>query len=389
MWFVCTIVLVSDTESYICLCACHPLEAVAAIERATRAQEVVVQPAPEAQEEPLVEPQMVDPSTEEVYAPTPPSEQAHTFQPPDNESYSPDRSQQLQEGSRNHESQPVEDNAMPMENEQGARSFEAEDDPTLPNQPTHAVASADVDSGSSHMDISDHSVSVSTGAEAGLPVDASAQQSPSSAFFLAPSPPNSAPYQRSGPVSFESPSTFNRQPTQHQQVPISPSNHVTAAISNFVRNISIPTRNRTRTNSNSPLNPMVHNGSGSSGPGAASGHIQIEGLAPNHGSGQGDSHTDVFGKTLVVTPPPMMVGGHARNTTGDESSSFHAHYQSQTPAIAEIAEFESTSNQGPESSNPHVLVDDGDIRMTADSQQDHSLDHNPSEQGQSMDAGQH
>ncbi|GJJ71263.1 E3 ubiquitin-protein ligase DMA1/2 [Entomortierella parvispora] len=371
-----------------CVLEIHPTEAVAAIERATSAQEVVAQPLPIAQDEPLVEPQMADPSTEEVYAPTPPSEQAHTFQPPNSESYASNHTQQHQEEPRNHESQPVEGNVISIESEQGASPFESEDDPTPTYPPSDVTAPAHIDFGSSHVDVPGQSVSISTEAETGVPADAPVQQFSSSAFFMAPSPPNSGSYQRSGPTAFGSPpSTTNRQPTQQQQVPVSPSNHVTAAISNFVRNISIPTRHRSRTNSNSPLNPMVQNGSGSSGPSAASGHIQIQGLAPNHSGGQGDSHADVFGKTLVVTPPPMTVGGHARNTTGEEGSSLQVNYQSQTPAIAEIAEFEPTSNPGPESLNPHVSVEDGDTRMTLNSQ-DHSMSHSLPEQGGSVDVGQ-
>ncbi|KAG0072714.1 hypothetical protein BGZ92_004021 [Podila epicladia] len=138
-------------------------------------------------------------------------------------------------------------------------------------------------------------------------IGTSAQPSPSSAFFMAPSPP---PFisGSGGPIPFSSSSRSQNAST------VSPSNHMAAAghmIQNFVRNISIPSRSRTRTNSNSPLNPMVQGESSAPG---GSGPVSSL-LVP--GSGHGDLHSDVFGKTLVVTPPPMVSNGEG---TGDASN---------------------------------------------------------------------
>ncbi|KAF9371945.1 hypothetical protein CPC16_002751 [Podila verticillata] len=210
---------------------------------------------------------------EEAYA-TPPSEQAHTFQPPE---------------------------------------------PTYPNNPVIQSMAVDEPTPSSqeHVDVASEAIEHVENGERPIthpntmPVDiahfppssigTSAQPSPSSAFFMAPSPP---PFVAGtgGPISFSSPS---RNSSSQNPSSVSPSNHMAAAghmIQNFVRNISIPSRNRTRTNSNSPLNPMMHQG-GSSAPTGSGPGVSL--LVPGS-SGHGDLHTDVFGKTLVVTPPPMV-----------------------------------------------------------------------------------
>lgn len=207
---------------------------------------------------------------EETYAPTPPSEQAHTFQPPES----------------TYPNNPV---IQSMAVDEPAPSSQEQVD-VVPE----AIEHVENGEGSiTHL----NTIPVDI---AHLPPVTSAQPSPSSAF-TAPSPP---PFvsATSGRSPFSSPS---RNSSSQNPSSVSPSNHMAAAghmIQNFVRNISIPSRNRTRTNSNSPLNPMVHQG-GSSVP-AGSGPV-VSLLVPGS-SGHGDLHSDVFGKTLVVTPPPMV-----------------------------------------------------------------------------------
>ncbi|KAG0032122.1 hypothetical protein BGZ81_011611 [Podila clonocystis] len=217
---------------------------------------------------------------EEAYAPTPPSEQAHTFQPP--EPY-PNNNSVIQ-------SLAVDEPApSPQEQEQVDTHSEAVD-----NQ---------VESGANEGNtLHSNTMPVDIAHFPPSSIGTSAQPSPSSAFFMAPSPP---PFVSGsgGPIPFSSPS---RNSSSQNPSSVSPSNHMAAAghmIQNFVRNISIPSRNRTRTNSNSPLNPMVQGGS--SAPGGSGPMSSL--LVP--GSGHGDLHSDVFGKTLVVTPPPMVSNG--------------------------------------------------------------------------------
>ena len=253
--------------------------------------------------------------TEEAYAPTPPSAQAHTFQPPEHDTY-PSGGAQVQErlapGPLSHDNMDLDfqqrgnpTNRLEETNE--PRQFGDIQAPTTPAQQTEAASSA--------MDIVTPSVPVSGGQTSASSVNSSAMQSPSSAFFMAPSPPafGSSSNMGSAPISFGSPS---RPQSGQQNTSVSPSNHISAAgtmIQNFVRNISIPTRNRTRTNSNSPLNPMIQQQQQQQQPGSSSfGNVALSAHEPLHNQMQqqqtlrpGDGNTDVFGKTLVVTPAPM------------------------------------------------------------------------------------
>ncbi|KAG0036353.1 hypothetical protein BGZ82_004321 [Podila clonocystis] len=254
-------------------------EAVAAIE-APNGQANAVENVHEPEISRPTRAEVVASPMEEAYAPTPPSEQAHTFQPP--EPY-PNNNPAIQ-------SLAVDERApSPQEQEQVDTHSEAVD-----NQ-----VESDTNEGNA---LHSNTMPVDIAHFPPSSIGTSAQPSPSSAFFMAPSPP---PFVSGsgGPIPFSSPS---RNSSSQNPSSVSPSNHMAAAghmIQNFVRNISIPSRNRTRTNSNSPLNPMVQGGS--SGPGGSGPVSSL--LVP--GSGHGDLHSDVFGKTLVVTPPPMVSNG--------------------------------------------------------------------------------
>ncbi|KAG9063074.1 hypothetical protein KI688_004674 [Linnemannia hyalina] len=294
-------------------------DVAAAIENATRQQEAAVEQVTESPvvEEPVAQAgrPLAEVLAEEAHAPTPPSVQAHTFQPPGHDTY-PSEGAQLQErlapSPLSHDDMDVDfqqrgNPANDLEEINEPRQFGDDQAPTTPAQQTEAASSA--------MDIATPSVPVSGGQTSVSSVNSSAMQSPSSAFFMAPSPPafGSSSNMGSAPISFGSPS---RPQTGQHNTSVSPSNHISAAgnmIQNFVRNISIPTRNRTRTNSNSPLNPMIQQQQQQQQPGSSSsGNVPLSAQEPLHTQTQqqqtlrpGDGNTDVFGKTLVVTPPPM------------------------------------------------------------------------------------
>ncbi|KAF9544132.1 hypothetical protein BGW38_009743, partial [Lunasporangiospora selenospora] len=154
--------------------------------------------------------------------------------------------------------------------------------------PDHQVVSS---STTAPMDISHTSNAGSTSSSGpGVP-----QQSPSSAFLMAPSPPAFANSfgVSSTPHPISSPANSRSSPSQqlHHVPPVSPSSsghHMGQMIQNFVRNIAIPHRNRSRTNSSSAASPTSANG--------ASG--------------------DVFGKTLVLTPPTTTLLSGGRHELG-------------------------------------------------------------------------
>ncbi|KAG0339728.1 hypothetical protein BG000_001466 [Podila horticola] len=257
-----------------------PAEAVAAIEAPNgQANAVENVQEPEIISRPTRTEAVASPM-EEAYAPTPPSEQAHTFQPPEPYPINNPVIQSMavdEPAPSPQEQEQVDAHSGAVENhvENGANEGATLHLNTMPVDIAHFPPSS---------------------------IGTAAQPSPSSAFFMAPSPP---PFVSGsgGPIPFSSPS---RNSASQNPSSVSPSNHMAAAghmIQNFVRNISIPSRNRTRTNSNSPLNPMVQGGS--SAPGVPAPVFSL--LVP--GSGHGDLHSDVFGKTLVVTPPPMVSNG--------------------------------------------------------------------------------
>ncbi|KAG0252221.1 hypothetical protein BG011_007115 [Mortierella polycephala] len=168
------------------------------------------------------------------------------------------------------------------------------------------------------------------------------QQSPSSAFFLAPSPPMFLSSVGVTPIPFTTavtnlPSTSRHSSAstspplhQSQHTPSSPptSHNVGQIFQNFVRNITIPHRNRSRTNSNSATSPTTplatsHNG-------GSLGHLQ----GPSNAS-------DMFGKTLAMSPPSMNPAHHR---TGNHSAGF-----SELGAVSEVeAESRLMHNNGHE-----------------------------------------
>ncbi|KAG0289787.1 hypothetical protein BGZ96_006697, partial [Linnemannia gamsii] len=142
------------------------------------------------------------------------------------------------------------------------------------------------------------------------------QQSPSSAFLMAPSPPLFVTSFATTPIPFaaapssQPPSPSQAQPgnghssssPRHSSSPSSPSSHMGHMIQNFVRNISIPHRNRSRTNSNSAVSPPT-----STGGNHHHGH--------HHGPASQGSSADVLSKTLVMSsPPPLMLINHRTGT---------------------------------------------------------------------------
>lgn len=156
----------------------------------------------------------------------------------------------------------------------------------------------------------------------------SSQQSPSSAFFLAPSPPAFISGFGVAPIPFSTPSSSSSRsqpssqapqsppPQSHNAHSVSPSNHMSHMFQNFVRNITIPSRSRSRsrTNSNSaslspvaPTTPSTTPSQGSSHHHGILSHLHLH----HHHNNEG--HTDVFGKTLVVSPTPIMMPNARHN----------------------------------------------------------------------------
>ncbi|KAG0332968.1 hypothetical protein BG004_001024 [Podila humilis] len=279
------------------------------------AVEAIQPPEPTALQ--LTRAEIVASPLDESYAPTPPSEQAHTFQPP-LPTFEPSDSS-TSSNSNNPVPYPTETDG-PLEPAVQERVIEvAAGDGAIADSPSHTSAQI------LPVDIAQPSVHFSTSGTRS-PQDTSAQPSPASAFFMAPSPPHTSFSSNQGEAPIpDSPSFRHHTSSPHNNQPssVSPSNHMAAAghmIQNFVRNISIPSRSRTRTNSNSPLNPIVHtphhrqqspSGSSSAPPGNLSNPVV---------HGQGDLHTDVFGKTLVVTPPPTYAGDETVGVSGTSSS---------------------------------------------------------------------
>ncbi|KAK3847399.1 MAG: hypothetical protein J3R72DRAFT_431314 [Linnemannia gamsii] len=240
---------------------------------------------------------------EETSLPTPTSAQAHTFQ--------------AQEDAPG----PIElDPPAPMEDASASRpsggptpSSSTSSLSAQQQQSSQASASATV----SPMDIS--APAPSTPSNSSL-----SQQSPSSAFLMAPSPPifmtsfvaapipfaaaPSLPSQPPSPTSHTSHSSNSTSSPRHSSSPSSPSSHMGHMIQNFVRNITIPHRNRSRTNSNSAVSPPTSGNNNNHHH-----HNQHHGAATSQ-----SSSADVLGKTLVMSspPPPLMLANSQRTGTG-------------------------------------------------------------------------
>ncbi|KAG0309152.1 hypothetical protein BGZ98_004898 [Dissophora globulifera] len=198
---------------------------------------------------------------EDSYAPTPPSEQAHTFQPPQTGPYPADADAVFQ--------------VIQAQQELNAGQSSHREEETTVGQ---------------------------------------------TAIFMAPSPPASA---QNEAAALSASNGLPQQQSYQSQYgsATSPSSHAVSAgnlIQNFVRNISTPTRNRTRTISNSPLNSVVNQRNATE---AAAEYSVIEDeqeseLAlpslssqspqPGHLQRPG-SQGDVFGKTLVAVPSQLNI----------------------------------------------------------------------------------
>lgn len=172
-------------------------------------------------------------------------------------------------------------------------------------------------------------------------VNSPGQQSPSSAFLMAPSPPmfvssfGISPIPFAAPASSSSPQSQQPAAATHHHGSVSPSNHVSHMLrgaQNFVRNITIPHRNRSRTNSNSAASPT-----------------SLPGSASAHGMGQqSSSGTEVLGKTLVMTPPLLL----STSRTGTNHSG-HSDLGAVSELDAEMSNQE--LDEGQDRRRPHDL----------------------------------
>ncbi|KAF8952709.1 hypothetical protein BGZ46_003392 [Entomortierella lignicola] len=242
-----------------------PVEENKPVQGAVVTQEGEANPIePTIEAEPAVAIQPEQTSTEGASSPTPHSVQAPIFQDPGNVNMQLDASSEVA-------SAVVQSNSTPSPSS-----------PSLIQQ--HDSSSSTV----SPMNIANAGSSPS--------IDYAAQQSPSSAFFLAPSPPmfvanfgSSIPF---ATTSTNSSSRQNSSSTQHQHTSSSPTSHMSNMFQNLVRNITIPHRNRSRTNSNPATPPIAQS---------------INSTSQSQTSGP-----EVFGKTLVMTPPSIsLVNGRA------------------------------------------------------------------------------
>ncbi|KAG0359258.1 hypothetical protein BG005_001102 [Podila minutissima] len=196
---------------------------------------------------------------------------------------------------------------------------------TAPASPTSRGAPASPSSGASAAPLQIAIPQSASGSRLSVNVasSSSSQQSPSSAFFLAPSPPAFISGFGVSPIPFStsSSSSSRNSPAQaqsqspppqiHNSHSVSPSNHMSHMFQNFVRNITPSrsrSRSRSRTNSNSALlssvvpTPTPTPATPSQG---SSHHGILSHLHLHHHHNEG--HTDVFGKTLVVSPSPIMM----------------------------------------------------------------------------------
>ncbi|KAF9349531.1 hypothetical protein BGX26_012181 [Mortierella sp. AD094] len=224
-----------------------------------------------------IQPEQTSTSMDVVSTPTPPSAHAHTFQTLENAAMQLDTAGSGSDSEVSSEAQP---NSAPSPSSSPS---------TVQQQ---SLTSATVPP----MNIS----------VAGSPtsIDSTVQQSPSSAFFMAPSPPMFVSGFGVSPISFAATATnsSSRQPStssQHQHSSSSPTSHMGHMFQNFVRNITIPHRNRSRTNSN-PATPTIVPNTNSTG------------QPPTSGS-------EVYGKTLVMTPPSIPLVNN-RTGTGHSGS---------------------------------------------------------------------
>ncbi|KAG0360082.1 hypothetical protein BGZ54_009713 [Gamsiella multidivaricata] len=292
-----------------------PLQSpVAAIESRHNSVEQIneIEPAAVAQQ---VEAEPVIAAIEDVSEPTPAPEQAHTFQPPEN------RPPPL----------PLDGTGTGSDDAAVLAATET----SAPSSPSSSSRPVSTASSSGQQEQSSVSATVCpmnivNAGSSSTSVDSAVQQSPSAAFLMAPSPPMFVTSFGVSPIPFAAPASPRESSTSspssaqeledqhhhsHSHVPSSPSSHshMSHMIQNFVRNITIPHRNRSRTNSSSAASPVV----ATHHQGALVGHTGVAALSQNSGGG---ASTEVFGKTLVMTPPAPNV----LLTSNNRASSGHS-----------------------------------------------------------------
>ncbi|KAF8945944.1 hypothetical protein BGZ47_001662 [Haplosporangium gracile] len=249
----------------------------------------------------------VHPVIEEASLPTPTSAQAHTFLPQGQETSGPG---------------PIELDppaAAPLTSGDATSSPRPSGGPT----PSSSTSSLSVhqqqeqqqsSQASASATVSPMNISTPTAAPSSPSNNSLSQQSPSSAFLMAPSPPLFVTSFATTPIPFaaapssQPPSPSHTQPSnstsspRHSSSPSSPGSHMGHMIQNFVRNISIPHRNRSRTNSNSAVSPPTPTGGN---------HHHGHHRGPSLGSS-----AEVLGKTLVMSSPPSLMLANQRTGTG-------------------------------------------------------------------------
>ncbi|KAF9164994.1 hypothetical protein DFQ26_000777 [Actinomortierella ambigua] len=258
----------------------------------------------------------MSPGLNDICAPTPPSDLAHTFQPPSRPVSTTDGHERMNEED--------EDRRQPRSS---PRSRHATVSPAiiLPTSGGHSRAvSTPNTSGSVFLDTLATPATGTTSSDAALhPIPSPARPRSSSSTTGSMRPMYQPPRTRSPSTS--SPSVQQQQ-QQQQQHHHHHHHHSTSAsspssnfLSNFVRSMTMP-RSRSRTNSANQTHAHAHpppaviaaaTTATTAAPGSNINQTTATAAAGAGSSGSNptsDLHHDVYGKTLVVTPPPMMAG---------------------------------------------------------------------------------
>ncbi|KAF9130897.1 hypothetical protein BG015_003947 [Linnemannia schmuckeri] len=285
----------------------------------------------------------IRPVVEEASLPTPTSAQAHTFLPQAQETSGPG---------------PIELDppAAPLSSNDAMSSPRPSGGPT-PSSSTSSLSAhqqqeqQQSSQASASATVSPMNISTPTAAPSSPSNNSLSQQSPSSAFLMAPSPPLFVTSFATTPIPFaaapssQPPSSSHTQPSnstsspRHSSSPSSPGSHMGHMIQNFVRNISIPHRNRSRTNSSSAVSPPT-----STGGNHHHGH--------HHGPVSQGSSAEVLGKTLVMSSPPsLMLANHRTGTGHSGFSDLGAVSEQDVEGTGSSAAVGGTSNGSPGSSS--------------------------------------
>ncbi|KFH67895.1 hypothetical protein MVEG_06626 [Podila verticillata NRRL 6337] len=220
---------------------------------------------------------------------------------------------------------PIEDMEMPAVTENAPHHGRSNSAPASPT----SIGAPPASSGASATPLQITIPQSASGSQLSVNLgSSSSQQSPSSAFFLAPSPPAFISGFGVSPIPFSTPSSSSSRaqpssqapqsppPQSHNAHSVSPSNHMSHMFQNFVRNITIPSRSRSRsrTNSNSAsLSPVALTTPSTTPSQGTSHHHGILSHLHLHHHHNNEGHADVFGKTLVVSPTPVMMSNARHN----------------------------------------------------------------------------